>query len=169
MDSSSFDILALPFVEINPKDPSNIKKVFVPQSLLQAACDLPEVTVLERENPTPATKNISAVQVKIVNLVDFYTPGAAPKEKLLAHAVARYHHVGNRPELMDYSEGDQLFLMEERTTLPKSNQIIKAFNLSKGKIGLVPVSSLLFYPHAKVVEDFECQYWAFPPGSYSTY
>lgn len=164
MEAASFDVDAFSFVEITPSGPAREKHILVPGPLLPS--DGSDVVALKRLDSQPKlAQKISALVPIKVNLGDFQLLNQEVPERIFAHAVARCHHTDlrspvelsstDRDQLIDYRVGNQFFIMNEFCQQAKHEKFTKVVNLSTGEIGLVPSVSLMFYPHAKVVEEFE--------------
>lgn len=152
MDASCFDVNAFVFVKINPSDPQNVKEMLVPGALLEF--DESCMVVLKRQRPLPKlTKNIPILMAVTVDLKDFRVLDCGlpqEPERIFAHAVALR-------STDNHLSGDQFFLVN---CLPKSLEAarhfeVEAVNLRTGRVGFVPTAALMFYLHAKVVEEFE--------------
>lgn len=152
MEASSFDVKAFVFVETNPSDPRNVKEILVPGALLEF--DESCMVVLKRQSRIPKlTKNIPILMAVTTDLKDFRVlDRSLPQEpeRIFAHAVAFQSTDA-------YLAGDQFFLVN---SLPKNLEVAKyaeveAVNLRTGQIKFVPTAFLMFYLHAKVVEEFE--------------
>lgn len=150
MDASCFDVNAFVFVEINPSDPQNVKKILVPGALLEF--DESCMVVLKRQRQLPKlSKNIPILMAVTTDLKDFRVLDySLPQERIYAHAVALR-------STDTHLSGDQFFLIN---CLPRSLEVAKYFeveavNLRTGQIKFVPTAALMFYLHAKVVKEFE--------------
>lgn len=165
MESTAFDVDAFTFVEITPSDPLKQRQLLVPGSLLGSQES--NAVALKRQDPAPKLAERICPLVPIrVDLNDLQLRDNKP-ERIFAHAVAHSHHsqhTGDLPtgppsidkdELVDYSIGDQFILMNEFSQQPKREIFTNVVNLRTGRVGLIPSRCLIFYPYAKVVEEFE--------------
>lgn len=150
MEYSSFDVNAFVFVETNPSNPRNPKEILVPGALLNF--DESHMVVLVRQGRRPKqAKHIPILMAVTIDLKDFQVVDHS-LQRISAHAVAS---CGKSADT--YLAGDQFFLIN---SLPKRLEATRNFetevvNLRTGKVGFVPTAALIFYPHVKVVEEFE--------------
>lgn len=149
MEYSSFDVNTFVFVETNPPNLREAKEILVPAALLKF--DESHMVALVRQyRPKPA-KHIPILMAITTDLKDFQVLDHS-LQRISAHAVAS---CGKSADT--YLAGDQFFLIN---SLPKKLEVAKNFevevvNLRTGQTGFVPTAALIFYPHAKVVEEFE--------------
>lgn len=149
MEYSSFDVHAFVFVETNPPNPRKVKEILVPAALLNS--DESHMVALVRQCRPKLGKHIPILMAVTTDLKDFQVVDHS-LQRISAHAVAS---CGKSVDT--YLAGDQFFLIN---SLPKRLEVAKNFeveivNLRTGKTGFVPTAALIFYPHAKVVEEFE--------------
>lgn len=161
MEASRFDVDAFVFVETNPSNPRKAKEILVPGALLEF--DETHIVVLERQSqrPKPA-KNIPILMAVTTDLKDFRVLDCnLPQEpvRIFAHAVAS-HGMSTTPidgAGIAYSAGHQFFLVNflPKELEPAKYDKVEVVNLQTGQVGFVPAAALVFYIHAKVVEEFE--------------
>lgn len=168
MEASCFDVDAYAFVEIDPRNPLKSKEILVPGAFLGPPDASSTVVLTQQEHR--GFKKKSFLSTLTVNLGDFKLLDDNPSPKrIFAHAVAGHHFDSRRAstgavsttrgELMEYRVGDQFFVMdslnEKDIHQGKYDYAIEVVNLRNAEVGLMPATCLYFYPHAKVVEDFE--------------